>query len=338
VNRLRAIVLGLVLALVLAGLGARGWWLRGLQPLGAGEPRLFEVRTGSGVAAVGRELAEAGLIRSARVFRSRARRRGVARRLQAGVYELAPSMAVDTMLDKLVAGDVALRNVTFPEGFTLTQCAERAQTAGFASAAQYRELATRQAASFGLQGLPPGATLEGYLFPDTYRLRPDAGARELIAAQVKRFVEVWRELTAKPVTNRRERHAVVTIAAMVEAEARADDERARIAGVIENRLARNMRLQIDATVLYALGYHKSRVTHADLQVDSPYNTYRVKGLPPGPIANPGKPSLAAALAPESHGYLFYVYGASGRHVFTRSAAEHDQAVAAARRASKKERP
>jgi UPF0755 protein len=122
-------------------------------------------------------------------------------------------------------------------------------------------------------------------------------------------------------------HEIVTIASLIEREAEVEQDRARIAGVIENRLKRNMKLDIDATVLFALGRHKERVLYRDLQVASPYNTYRHKGLPPGPIAAPGLPSLVAALHPESHDFLFYVAAPDGSHVFTRTEAEHNAAVA-----------
>ncbi|NUQ02105.1 MAG: endolytic transglycosylase MltG, partial [Armatimonadetes bacterium] len=234
------------------------------------------------------------------------------------------------LLDKLVSGKVATRRVTFPEGYALAAMAQRCEQAGIGPAAEYRRLATAAAASFGVKDLPAGASLEGYLFPATYHLPLDAGPRELIEAQVAAFVKAWRQASAG-VQPRRPRHELVTMASLIEREVRVADERARVAGVIANRLAKNMRLEIDATVIYALGEHRTRVLYRDLEVDSPYNTYRRKGLPPGPIANPGEASLTAALRPEQHAYLYYVLTAGGRHLFSRTWAEHLRAKAVGER-------
>ncbi len=325
---LAAAVAGL---LVIAGLGhAQRRYHRLLQPAG-GEQRLFQVKDGEPVATIARRLAEAGLIRDAAAFRRRARQRDLTRGLKAGWYRVDPTQSADGVLELLASGRVATRKITFPEGFTIEQMAERCQAEGLCRADEYRRLATRGAGAFGLDGLPAGSSLEGYLFPDTYLLPMDAGARELIERQVNRFVQVWRELAAglSPVPAR---HATVIKASLIEKEVKADEERAKVAGVIENRLARGMKLEFCATVLYALGEHKDRLLYRDLQVASPYNTYRVRGLPPGPIASPGRASLRAALHPARHDYLYYVLAADGRHLFSRSGAEHLRAKAAGERA------
>ncbi len=329
VRRLAAgAALVLVVLLVLTPwLGLR-WYHRALAPAGAGEERLFRVQSGESARAVGERLAAEGVVRSAAAFRLRARSRHAT--LRAGTYVVAPSMAADDLLAMFAAGRTAERKVTFPEGFGLRQCAERAEKAGICAADSYLEAATVASADSADLGLPARASLEGFLFPDTYIVEPPTSAAGLVAQQRKRFDEVWRALDGDRLLAGRTKLAVVTVASLVEREARGDDERARIAGVIANRLRRGMRLQIDATVLYALGYHKSRVTYQDLKVDSPYNTYRVKGLPPGPICCPGKPSLQAALQPEKHDYLFYVLGPGNRHIFTRTEAEHNRAKGAAR--------
>jgi UPF0755 protein len=323
------LALGLVALALLAGvLGSAAAWRRALAPVGEGQPRYFEVKPAESPAALARRLVADGLIRSAWAFRLRHRLRRSSER--AGCYQVAPSMSVDDLLALFASGNVAWRVVTFPEGYTVRQCAEKAAAAGFGSAEAYADAASGRLGPLGLLGLPAGATLEGYLFPDTYRLAPTTDCAELARAQARRFAEVWRELTAAGEPTAHTRHEYVTIASLIERETSRDDERPLIAGVIENRLRRGMKLQIDASVLYALGYHKRRLVYSDLQVDSPYNTYRAKGLPPGPIANPGRPSLAAALAPASHDYLFYVLGADGRHVFSRTEAEHNQAKKAAK--------
>jgi UPF0755 protein len=236
------------------------------------------------------------------------------------------------MLEKLVSGEVATRKVTLPEGLTIDQMAARCEAAGIGDAGEYRRLATRDAASFGLDGLPAGASLEGYLFPATYRLPLNAGPRELIRAQVNRFVQAWKEAGQGAPATRYSRHEIVTIASLIEEEVQRDGERAKVAGVIENRLRRGMKLEFCSTVLYALGEHKERLLYRDLRVKSPYNTYLHQGLPPGPIASPGQASLNAALRPASHEFLFFVLTADGQHHFSQTASEHVSAKLAGERA------
>ncbi len=323
----------LVLLLVGAGVGyGRHQYQQRLTAVGAGAPRLFQVKRGETVAEVGRRLAGERLIRDAAAFRRRARERELATRLQAGWYQVTPAAGVDAILDLLSSGKVSTRKVTFPEGLRLEEAAERCAAAGFGPAGEYRRLATTEAGRFNLAGLPAGATLEGYLFPDTYLLPMDAGVRELVQAQVNRFVKVFGEVSAGAPATRHSRHELVTIASLIEEEVRVDEERAKVAGVIENRLRRDMRLEFCSTVIYALGEHRDRLLYRDLRVDSPYNTYRRAGLPPGPIASPGRASLAAALRPARHDYLFYVLTADGRHLFSRTGSEHARAKAAGERA------
>lgn len=328
----RLLVVAALAVALLLGVGpwvALRWYQHALTPAAAaGEERLFRVRPGDSARAVGERLAEAGLARNARAFRLRARQTG--RVPRAGAYVVSPAMSIDELQELFASGRTAERKVTFPEGFGLRQCAERAEKAEICSAQAYLAAATGAAPEAAGLGLAKRATLEGYLFPDTYIVEPPTTAEALVAMQLKRFDEVWRDIDGDRLLAGRTRHQVVTMASLIEREARGDDERARIAGVIANRLRRGMRLQIDATVLYALGRHKQRVLYSDLRVDSPYNTYRVKGLPPGPICCPGKPSLVAALRPERHDYLFYVLGAGNKHVFTRTDAEHNRAKEAAR--------
>ena len=331
----RALVLGLLVLLVLgavAGLAlGRQRYRALLAPVGPGPDQVFQVHRGESTARLATRLAGDGLIRDARVFRLRARERKLAGRFQTGAYLLSPAAGVDTLLDILSTGRVAEVKITFPEGYTLDDMAQRCAERKFCDAAEYQRLATAEAASFGLDDLPSGASLEGYLFPDTYRLPVTAGARELIQAQIKRFVQVWQSIEAKA-TSDHSRPEIVTIASLVEKEARRDSERAKVAGVVENRLRAGMRLEFCSTVQYALGVHRERLLYRDLRVDSPYNTYKVKGLPPGPIANPGRPSLLAAARPAQHKYLFFVLAADGRHLFGTTAAEHQRNKAAGERA------
>lgn len=327
----------LLAAAAAAGFYAHREYLARLEPI-AGEPRIFEVTSGQTVAAIAARLETEGLIRDRRVFELRARERDLGRSLQAGSYLLDPALGVDGLLDTLAGGKVATRKVTFPEGLHLEQSAARAEAAGFGAAQEYLKLATDEAESFGIEGLPAGASLLGYLYPDTYQLPLDAGPRDLIEAQVQRFVTVWREVSNGAPESPHSRHELVTMASLIEREVKADEERAKVAGVIENRLRRKMKLEFCSTVFFALGETKERLLYRDLQVKSPYNTYLHQGLPPGPIANPGRPSLAAALRPEQHDKLYFVLTAEGRHLFSRTGAEHYRAKAAGELARTQEGP
>lgn len=283
-----------------------------------------------GVAALASLLKREGLIRSATAFRMLTKANTSLRGCpapKAGYYELSPSMSSEEILRRICEGKTARRRVTFPEGFTIRQMAERlAETldvpaAGFTAAA--RGSATARALPFRL----PKGTLEGYLFPSTYTLPVGEKAEfvvgELLAGFNERFYKANRTALK---TSGMSLHEVVTLASLVEREARVGKERAIIAGVLVNRLKKGMRLQCDATVQYALGDHKARLTYADLKVKSPYNTYLNQGLPPGAICNPGLECLEAALRPAQVPYLFYVARKDGSHVFTKTYAEHQKAI------------
>lgn len=310
-----------------------GWYWLQLGPADtAGRATVFVVRRGERCTSVGRRLAAAGLVRNATAFTLYAVLGGHSSRFKAGRYRLSPAMDVRTIVRALKRGgapDVGV--VTIPEGLTVRQIAERLVRHGvLVDPAAFVQLASHPAgisASFRI----PSTGLEGYLFPETYSFRD----REPPAAIAQKMVDTFDARFARPYASEIARsghtlHEIVTIASLIEREAEIDGDRARIAGVIENRLRRKMRLQIDATVLYALGQHKSRVLYRDLQVSSPYNTYRRAGLPPGPIASPGLPSLLAALRPDRRNDLYYVAGPGGAHIFTPTEAEHNRAVARVR--------
>lgn len=239
-------------------------------------------------------------------------------------------MRFDQILEALSRIDVGAEgvSVTIPEGFTLQQIADRLDEKGivdrktFLAAARSPAVISSLGADFDL----PHDTLEGYLFPDTYRFQPRTPAAQILQEMVlnfsARFARPYQQEVAR---SEYSLHQIVTLASLIEREAKVPEDRARIAGVLENRLKRNMRLEVDATVLYALGYHKPRVLYRDLEVRSPYNTYRHKGLPPGPIANPGLLCLIAALHPEPNDDLYYVAQPNGKHLFSRTLAEYEAA-------------
>ncbi|MGE5543331.1 MAG: endolytic transglycosylase MltG [Bacillota bacterium] len=273
---------------------------------------------------VSRMLAEQDLIRNREFFVWYCRLRGYDARLKAGLYQFRRSQPMSEIVDDLVAGRVASMKITIPEGYTLKQMGELFAAKGICTAEEWDKAVVRSRDFAFLRDIPMRENrLEGFLYPDTYRIRRDTSIDQIIDMMLKRFSEVWeKEFAALARQKGVSVYQVVTVASMIEKEALFDSERPRIAGVIYNRLQDGMPLQVDATVLYSLGHHKDQVTLRDLEVDSPYNTYRNTGLPPGPIASPGLTSISAALQPEEHDYYYYVATSDGHHVFSRTYAEH----------------
>lgn len=308
------------------------------QPAGTDpSPVTFTIHPGQSVMEVAQALEEAGLIRDAFLFRAYVRYHGLDREIEAGEYTLRKMMTIPQIAEALRSGRRAEWTVRIREGLRLEEVAEviAAQTHLSASAilAAARDGARWRAEFPFLVDLPPGATLEGYLFPDTYRLARDATAEDMIRRMLENF---GRKVTPERIAAARARgltlHQVVTLASIVEREAVLPEERPLIASVFLNRLALGMKLDADPTVQYALGYQpdqrtwwKSPLTLDDLQVDSPYNTYRYPGLPPGPIANPGLASIEAVLNPAETDYLYFMADCiqrDGRHWFARTQEEH----------------
>jgi UPF0755 protein len=320
----------LVLAAVAFTVASRVWLRGKLAPAGADAPRIVQIPDGVGTLAIARLLREEGLIQDELAFRLGLKQWDLAGQLKAGYYRLSPAMSAEEIARCLAEGRVATEKVTVPEGFTVAQIADRVEEAGLCSAEDLLSPAVvqkvRKTSSF-----VKNDRLEGYLFPDTYvieyGLAPEAIVQQMVDDFRQRvLVGMAEELEA----SRYSLAEVVTVASMIEREARVEKDRPLIASVIYNRLKKGMRLQIDATVIYALGEHRERLTYKDLKVDSPFNTYRRKGLPPHAICNPGEASLRAALKPAKTGYLYYVAKPDGSHVFTKTYEDHKRAIRAIR--------
>jgi UPF0755 protein len=261
--------------------------------------------------------------------------RGVDRRLRAGRYEFPLGEKWTVILGAFITGRTDDEYLTVPEGYTIAAIAQVAHRAlGMDSAAFVA--VTRQPEFRERLDVPAGVGIvEGYLFPATYRVPPDAEPQQLVAQMVRQFLTVW-DTTGDRLARDSlgmTRHEVVTLASIVEAEARVARERPMIAGVYLNRLRRRtpMKLEADPTVIYALGAPVRRVLFRHLRIASPYNTYLHYGLPPGPIASPGRASILAVLHPARHPYLFFVARPDGTHMFSRTAGEHADSVVVARR-------
>jgi peptidoglycan lytic transglycosylase G len=327
----KRIILG-TLGIVAIVAVAAGVWLYQVvrQPFkGYTDAEVFvEIAPGSSSQAMARSLADAGVVANPTAFRLAVWLRGAGRRLQAGEYRFDAPLTPGDVVDKIARGDVFLRPLTLPEGLTIRQMAAIFEERGFGPQAGF--VSAAKAASL-VQAIDPEATdLEGYLFPDTYTLPRRTTAEQLTARMVARFEkaltpEIRQHATAHGIGMR----DLVTLASLVEKETAKAEERPLVAAVYRNRLTAGMALQCDPTVIYALeraGRYNGNLTRADLQFDSPYNTYRYPGLPPGPIAAPGQASLAAAAQPADVPYLYFVSRNDGSHAFATTLAEHNRNV------------
>jgi len=318
----------LILVLLLGAVAYAAWFHETRWPVrGADDPpQPLVVAQGAGVLDIGRQLQQLGLVRHPEVFRFYVLGRGATGRLRAGEYALEEPMSLEQIVDKLVRGDVVRHVVTFPEGTNLEDMARLAAAKGIPVEA-FLAAARNPAAIADLD--PEAKDLEGYLFPDTYDLpRGPEPASQLVARMVRRFRTVMAPELARLPTGRTLRQ-VVTLASIVETETARPEERPRVAAVFLNRLQKRMPLQTDPTVIYALrkvGTWDGNIRKGDLDVDSPYNTYRFPGLPPGPIASPGRASLQAALHPAESRELYFVSKNDGSHQFSETLAEHEHWV------------
>jgi UPF0755 protein len=300
---------------------------------GADEPpQRVVIPRGSSLEAVADSLAAHGIIGWPRLFRLYVRLKGADDEIKAGTYELPRGSGWSGALDALVAGRVVTVALTVPEGWTIRQIAERIAPISEAAPDSVSARLYDPALSDSLGA--PGPNLEGYLFPETYRFAQGVPPEEIAAALLARYRYVWtpERQAALARLGMSERQAV-TLASIVQAEARWTDEMPLISAVFHNRLRRRMRLQADPTVQYALESHQNRLLyhHIDSVAESPYNTYTHNGLPPGPIGSPGLAAIDAALNPPAVPYLYFVASEDGRHVFSRTLVEHNRATEAIRR-------
>ena len=318
----------LIILAILAGIGGAAWLWYGVyrdRSLPAAETHVV-IERGSTFVEIARLLAEKGVISNVTTFRLLAKVRGSETDVRAGEYRFDPHQTQSEVLRALLTGGAQVAVwVTIPEGYTAKEIAQRLADAGAGSASDLER-------DFARDGIVvDGARtrgLEGFLFPSTYLVPLGASDAQLEGVFTGEF---RRELPPDAAARAKALGVTVpqavTVASLVEREAKADADRPAIAGVIYNRLRIGMPLQVDATIEYALPEHKAALSFADLKIDSPYNTYLHAGLPPTPIANPGRPSLEAAFHPSKSDDLYYVYCGNGRHVFAKTLSEHQANVA-----------
>jgi UPF0755 protein len=320
--------LGLLLVALLVGSAAAFAWMRvRIAPMPAGDVVLERFQSPTPLAEALEGLAARGVVRDASALRLYARFRGAPDPVRVGTYRTRPGMTADEVLAAL--RQPIRRMVRLPEGWWISRTARLLEERGVCKAEEYIDLAAqpaqfRDVVSFAL----PSDSLEGYLFPDTYDLPPLLGARETIVRQLR----VFEQRVVKGLDIRENLHPIVIAASMIELEVAKPEERAIVAGVIDNRLRARMPLQIDATVLYALQEWKQLGPGVVRTVDSPYNTYLYAGLPPGPIGAPSLASIEAALKPARHEYLYYVALPDGSHVFSNTYDEHREGIRRRQRA------
>jgi UPF0755 protein len=299
---------------------------------GPSEPVRITVPAGQNFSALVDRLSEEGLLASPWAVKTYASMRGYDRHIKRGTYEFVPGERPLDILGRLIAGDVMVVDITVPEGFTIWDIAGAVQAAAIDSVEMLAAL--RDDAILRRRRIE-APSLEGYLFPDTYRVRWGGHPEALIDMMLMRLDDVFDVTVIQRASDvGMTPHQVLTLASIIEAETRIPEERTLVSAVYHNRLARNMRLEADPTVAYAMGGYKGRLLYADLDIDSPYNTYRHRGLPPGPICNAGRASILAALNPDSTSKaLYFVARGDGSHVFSRTLREHRVAVEQVRRSN-----
>jgi UPF0755 protein len=304
----------LIVIVVLAAAALIAWNLN--RPSSLVDPVVIDIPRGTSTAALAEMLAADGVVeRPIYLMAARALRYG--KRLQAGEYRFDEPESPLQIVDRMIRGDVLLHTLVVPEGSNIFDLARIVNDSGFAEAEQVMRLTRGQ---------------EGFLFPETYAFTKGTTPERIVRTMRERFDKVWAGLQPGAV----DKNQVVTIASLVEKETSIEEERPIVASVYWNRVRKGMRMDCDPTVIYAAlleGKYRGTIYQSDLERDSPYNTYRVTGLPPGPIANPGEASLRAALRPANTDYLFFVAlpDGSGRHAFSRTIGEHNRAVLEYRR-------
>ncbi|HEV7677368.1 MAG TPA: endolytic transglycosylase MltG [Candidatus Dormibacteraeota bacterium] len=323
----------LIAIVAVVGVAAGGVVLYGRSQLEApaaahGTPVTVQVTSGESVDQVAADLQTHGLIRSSFWFGWFARFKGLGGSLHSGAFKLDSGMGASAIISRLsTAPDVQTVKITFAEGATATQMAKKVGDSGLGvTADQY--LAEVRTGSFSapfLTGRPAGASLEGFLYPDTYSIPQGSTAHQIVQMQLDDFGQRVGTLLAAP-PHGLTGYQLVVMASIIEREAQFNDDRPKVASAIYNRLAQNMALQSDATVAYGLGITGREPTAAEFKIDTPYNSYLHAGLVPTPIANPGLPSLQGAAQPAQTTYLFWVADGCGHNHYAVTLAEHDQQV------------
>lgn len=325
------LTLAAVILLASAGgvVGFLAYQFASSSPSDIAQDVVYEVTPGKGFSTIAKELEEKGLVKNASFFNLFARFRGDRSKIKVGEYLLRTNMVPGEVLETITSGKSIARSFTVSEGLSTYEIAELYEKQGFGTAESFMAMVRDPVLIQNLLG-EKAHSLEGYLFPETYMLTKYTDTKTLISNMVKRFLYVYNEVMAEAEIRSMTRNQVVTLASIIEKETGAPHERPLISSVFHNRLARKMRLQTDPTVIYgkaeSLGRIVINITRTDLQTPTRYNTYVIYGLPPGPIANPGREAILAAVKPQESDYLFFVSQNDGTHVFSEDYKGHQRAV------------
>lgn len=316
----------LAMLLLIFFVGQVAWIFYGLQPAVVSDNTIqLDIPMGSSVKEVGVLLEDKGLITNSNSFVWYVYLTGKQRQVKAGRYHLQPGMAFTGLLAELQKGRSIYHRVTIPEGLTQKEITDLLVRRGLVDEERFWELLhDREFLRSHLPEFNPRSA-EGFLFPDTYDFADGASEEEILAVLFRRFRQVWSSIVQEDTVKFLSSTELVTLASIIEREAKKAEERPVISAVFLNRLRMGYPLQSCATVMYALGERRSRLLYDDLKIESPYNTYLYRGLPPGPISNPGRASLTASLYPAETDFLYFVARPDGSHVFSRTYREHLQA-------------
>lgn len=286
---------------------------------------LFEVLPEENLKAIAQKLEEDGFIRNHITVTLLAKLQKKDKLVMAGEYEFSPAMTPQQILDAMVEGKMILRKVTVKEGLTVKEIGPLLETAGISSKTDFDSALADPSLLTTLN--IPASSFEGYLFPETYRFQRSTAARKIIEKMRSELDKHWDPAwNARLIELEMTRHQILTLASIIEKESGNAEEQPLISSVFHNRLAKGMRLQADPTVIYGITNFDGNITKEHLQTATPYNTYVIQGLPPGPIANPGRSAIQAALYPKESSFLFFVGNGKGKHIFSETLNEHNNAV------------
>ncbi len=297
-----------------------------IAPIASSEELVeITVEPGSSTTTIANLLVKNDLIRSPFAFKLTVRYEGIGKQLQAGNYQLSRDMSLPRIIDELKKGQIEYRTFTVPEGITVLKIADLWEASNLGTVNDFIE--AMQAPELLAKYVPEGTSAEGYLFPNTYKFSKGSNAEVIVNMMLTESHKIWTETMAEDAKSLGlTRHQVMTLASIVQREAGSKDEMPLIAGVFHNRLKSNWKLQADPTVLYVLGEPDRLLTRKDWKYQSPYNTYLHKGLPPGPIGNPGMDAILAVLKPEKTSYYYFVAIEKGKHHFSKTLAEHNRMI------------
>ncbi len=324
---MKKMILGLCVFIIFAGLVAVYAIYR---PYDSDNPMEIELEIpkGSSSRKIAEILKESELIRSSNLFLILIKKSGLENDIKAGRYTLKQDMDYDEIISKLSRGNIytEVARITIPEGYEIRQIIDLLVSNGLAEEEELKMAMDPSLYSYSFLGSIENDTLEGFLFPDTYDIPYSYEPKKIVEIFLNRFDDIFNdEYTSRLSETGMSINEAITLASIIERETRYPEERKTVSGVFVNRMERNMRLESCATVQYAIGEWKETLSYEDTSIESPYNTYRNKGLPPGPIASPGEDSIKAALYPEEHGYYFFFAipgDSTGRHVFSKTYNEH----------------